>query len=129
MDELGPCEPFAVHEAVYGAHHTLALSGELDIVSAAELEARLREVSSDGTTGITLDLSRVTFMDSAGLRAVLYAKELADSHECEFAVIPGPPNVQRLFELAALLNVLPFEIGGRTPTMLGGASGPEELAS
>jgi anti-anti-sigma regulatory factor len=29
--------------------------------------------------------------------------------ECHFTLIPGQPQVQRLFELTELLDVLPFE--------------------
>jgi anti-anti-sigma factor len=53
-------------------------------------------------------LSKLTLIDSTGLRAVLFAKELSDRHGYEFVLIPGPSHVQRLFELAGLFDVLPF---------------------
>jgi anti-anti-sigma regulatory factor len=59
-------------------------------------------------------------MDSTGLRTVLLAKELCDSHGFELSLVPGPPKVQRLFELTALLDVLPFD-GGRDELSDGGA--------
>jgi anti-sigma B factor antagonist len=102
-------EPFATQDAVCEGRHTLAPSGELDIVSAVELESNLLHISRARTTGITLDLSRLTFKDSTGLRAVLFAKRLADRHGYEFSIVPGPPRIQRVFELVALLDVLPFQ--------------------
>jgi anti-sigma B factor antagonist len=104
-----PPEPFYVRDVVQDGHHRLRLSGELDILAAPRLETVIRRVCAGGPTGLTLDLSRATFIDSSGLRAILLAKELTDEHGYGFALVPGPPNVQRLFELTALLDVLPFE--------------------
>jgi anti-sigma B factor antagonist len=101
-------ETFEARDAVHEGHRTLILRGELDIASAGRLEATLLEVCADGTTGITLDLSGLTFMDSTGLSAVLLAKVMTENHICELSIIPGPPNVQHVFELAGLLEVLPW---------------------
>jgi anti-anti-sigma factor len=48
----------------------LVLLGELDIAVTAELEAHLRQVAGAGRR-IRLDLSRLSFMDVCGLRAVI----------------------------------------------------------
>jgi anti-sigma B factor antagonist len=104
--------PFEVQDSVCGGRHTLVLSGELDIVSAPELEAMSRMLCADGISGVALDLSKLTFMDSTGLRAILSVKEISDSHGYEFMLIPGPHNVQRLFELTGLLDLLPFDETG-----------------
>jgi anti-anti-sigma factor len=100
---------FEMQDAVCGGRHTLVLSGELDLVSAGSLEAMVLLLCADGITGFALDLSKLTFMDSTGLRALLCAKDVADSHGYEFMLVPGPKNVQRLFEVTGLLNVLPFQ--------------------
>jgi anti-sigma B factor antagonist len=100
--------PFEARAEVSGGRQTLVLNGELDIVSAGQLEAMLAEACADGTTGVTLDLRGLTFMDSSGLRAILLAKELTDSRGLDLAVIPGPPSIQRVFDVTALLDVLPW---------------------
>jgi anti-sigma B factor antagonist len=104
-----PPVPFEVHDAVCGGRHTLSLHGELDIYSAGELKAMLLEVVRDGTSGVTLDLSGLTFMDSTGLYMVLFGRELTERHGCDFSLIPGSPKIQHVFELTALLDVLPFQ--------------------
>jgi anti-anti-sigma factor len=101
-----------IRVAVADGRYTVAVSGELDIVSAAKLEAVLLQISADSASAMRLDLSGLTFMDSTGLRTVLLAKELCDSHGFELSLVPGPPKVQRLFEVTALLRVLPFEGDG-----------------
>jgi stage II sporulation protein AA (anti-sigma F factor antagonist) len=101
-----------IRVAVADGRYTVAVSGELDILSAGKLEAVLLEISGDSASALRLDLSELTFMDSTGLRTILLAKELCDSHGFELSLVPGPPKVQRLFEVTALLRVLPFEGDG-----------------
>src|SRR5919112_2261160 len=45
----------------------LTVSGEVDSTSAPALRARLDEVLDKGAVELTVDLTRVTFLDSAGL--------------------------------------------------------------
>lgn len=97
-----------VEDLVWGGRRTLILTGELDHGSAPMLNATLLKRRGLGTNKLSLDLSKLTFIDSTGLRGVLSAKELAESHGYEFLVIPGPRHIQRFFELAGLLDVLPF---------------------
>jgi anti-sigma B factor antagonist len=49
----------------------LTLRGELDLGTAAQLEAALAEANSD----VLLDLRGLTFMDSTGVRVLLEAAE------------------------------------------------------
>ena len=97
-----------IQDAVTAGHHHLAIVGELDMASAAELEAAVEGLRSQTTTAITLDLSEVVFIDSTGLRAVLAGHKLCTQEGYAFNLIPGPPAVQRLFELTGLLDSLPF---------------------
>ena len=89
-------------------HHTLVLTGELDIASSWLLEHPLLKIRADGVQSFTLDLSGLTFIDSTGIRAVLAASGLCATRGCEFMVIPGPGQVQRVFEFAGLIDRLPF---------------------
>jgi anti-sigma B factor antagonist len=109
MNGLTLGEPFELKDAVCDGRHTLALYGELDIVSAGELKDVLVEVTRDGTGSLILDLSGLTFMDSTGLYMVLFARELTERNGCDFSLIPGSPKIQRVFEVTALLDVLPFQ--------------------
>lgn len=99
---------FAVQDSVCDAHHTLALSGELDLAEAMGLETMIRRLCGDGLKGISLDLSRLTFMDSSGLRAVLHAQQLCREHRYDFFVVPGNGQVLRLFEIAGVIDALPI---------------------
>jgi anti-anti-sigma factor len=104
----GDARPFEVRDVVRDGLHTLVLSGELDIAPAADLEARVFELCAGGASCMVIDLSRLTFMGSTGIRLILSAREICAQSGCEFFVVPGPPSVQRLFELTGLLDSLPF---------------------
>ena len=91
-----------------GPRHVLVLSGELDMASSPALDGAVRGICTDSAEALTVDLSGLTFMDSTGLRVVLLAKQLCERHRCEFLVIPGPAQIQRLFEVAGILERLPF---------------------
>jgi anti-anti-sigma factor len=55
-----------------------------------------------------LDLRGVAFMDSTGLRLVMRQEAAARADGRTFALIPGPRAVQRIFEVAQMLDRLPF---------------------
>ncbi len=100
-----------LQDVVHNGGHTLVLTGELDIASCPQLVATVLQICSMGTSALVLDLSGVTFMGSTGLSAILSARGLCAKHGCEFMLIPGPDQVQRLFELAGVLDRLPFGTG------------------
>lgn len=100
---------FEIQDSVSAGRHELVLSGELDLASADRLKATLEGICSGATGAVTIDLSRVSFIDSTGLHALLAAQKLCEEHGCAFSLTPGPPAVQRLFELTGVLEVLPFQ--------------------
>jgi anti-sigma B factor antagonist len=100
---------FEVQDVVSDGRHRLLLTGELDLAPAAELEATLLRLCSDRTKAIAIDLSKLRFMGSIGLRLILLARELCEQHGYEFRLVAGPANIQRIFEMTGLLDVLPFQ--------------------
>jgi anti-anti-sigma factor len=87
--------------------HTIVLRGELDLASAPALEEAMGTVDGAGT--VTLYLRPLAFIDSTGVRATLAVREHCTRGGIDFTLIPGPKQVQRLFEIVGLLDVLPFE--------------------
>jgi anti-anti-sigma factor len=78
--------------------------GELDLVTVPLVDAQLTELWSVGFTHIVLDLREVSFLDSTGVRLLLawHAHSAADG--MRFGVISGPPAVQRVFEVAGVVD-------------------------
>jgi anti-anti-sigma factor len=104
-----PEEPqLELEEIVRGEGRTLALKGELDMKSAETLERAMRRLLAEPGSGlIVLDLGGVSFMDSTGLRVVLLCIALCVEDKRELELLPGPDQVQSLFEISGL-DYLPF---------------------
>jgi anti-sigma B factor antagonist len=101
-----------VQDLVAGGWHTLRLSGELDLASAALLEDAIQRIDMSAIAGTALDLRNVEFIDSTGVRAVVELHERCRQQRIEFRIIPGSAAVQRIFEVTGLLEVLPFQADG-----------------
>jgi anti-sigma B factor antagonist len=102
--------PFELQDIVSEGMHTLVMSGELDMATTPDVEAFIVECAASAR-GLTLDLSKLTFMDSTGLGLVLTAQRLCHVSGADFALIPGPRQVQSVFEVTGLLDQLPFQTG------------------
>ncbi len=89
-------------------HVRVTPRGELDVTTAPEVERRLGELRDSGVDHVLLDLRQLAFMDSTGLRVVMRADAAARTDGHTFAVIPGSPAVQRVFDLAGLTDRLTF---------------------
>lgn len=87
----------------------LTLRGELDLTSAPAFERELRAAESRPLRLVVIDLSALEFMDSTGLRALLVARERAQSDGYELALRRGPRQVQRVLELTKTVDAFVFE--------------------
>jgi anti-sigma B factor antagonist len=87
---------------------TIALTGEADLLGAPSLEAAFAEVCTGEPGLIVLDLRNLTFIDSSGLHALVTGHQLCRVRGHELKVIPGPANIQRLFEITGMNDALPF---------------------
>jgi len=82
--------------------------GELDMATGTILERTLRDLIDSGFDRLVIDLRRLAFMDSSGLRLLLRWDETARRDGTELSLIPGPPEIQRVFEMTRLLDRLTF---------------------
>jgi len=82
--------------------------GEVDISTVDDVRAAIEELRIAGFKRLILDLRQATFLDSCGLRLAVDATSHSAADGFEFAIVPGPPGVQRVFEVAGLSSRLPF---------------------
>jgi anti-sigma B factor antagonist len=87
---------------VPGGHVVVALSGEIDIVTAPAARDLLAEAASEAVTGITVDLSGVTFLDAAGLGVLAGASGAVQHLPGGFRLVAVPVRVLRLLRLTGL---------------------------
>ena len=86
----------------------LEVGGEIDVYTAPQLRERLISLVEAGDRQIVVDLGRVEFLDSTGLRCLLRFHKRAKQHGVEAAFLRGSSTVQRVFEITATVGRLPF---------------------
>jgi anti-anti-sigma factor len=88
---------------------SLTLEGELDLASVGELEQRLAAAQAQAPRRLVVDLRRLAFIDSSGLRAIIQADAHARAQGTDLVLRPGGESIQRVFELTGALDALHFE--------------------
>jgi anti-anti-sigma factor len=86
----------------------LVLGGELDMSARFQAEQALDELLATPVEQLVVDLGEVTFVDSTGMGLVLEVHDRARSEGFRLRLLRGPDEVQRVFELAGVADVLPF---------------------
>ena len=87
----------------------LVLSGELDTVSAPELQRRLDEVLAQPHARVMLDLNGLSFVDSAGVSVLIKAKQTAETNGRELVLRRPTEQLERVFALVGLADWLAVE--------------------
>jgi anti-sigma B factor antagonist len=108
-EHLPPPGPLAISCVMDNGTASIALEGELDLANAPQLEERLADVEGAGPTRVVVDLGRLAFIDSTGLRVLLQADARARERGHELTLRPGDATVQRAFEVTGALDILRFE--------------------
>jgi anti-sigma B factor antagonist len=85
----------------------VSLEGELDVASAPELLDALDELRRK-ETWFVLDLRKLHFMDSTGLRAVIRVSKQVSDQGRTMRVIRGPDLVQKVFEITGADALVEF---------------------
>ncbi len=85
----------------------VVVRGEIDLATAHHLDTALAEAEATDAKTVVIDLERVSFMDATGLGVIVRHASLDENSE-RVRITPGPPQVQRLFDLAGLRTQLPF---------------------
>lgn len=96
-DDLTLGAPLGVSVLQEGSVITIALTGELDLTTAHELEHAAAGVQPGGRC--VLDLRELSFMDSAGIRALMRLDLRARDEGWRFTVVRGRSAVRRILDL------------------------------
>lgn len=95
-------------EAVREGVVVLAVRGEVDLLTAADLERRLQEVLAGGARHILLDLGDCEFFDSSGLNVLAQARRRPDGGMSLSIIIPPDGVTRPTFEITHFEEVFPI---------------------
>jgi anti-anti-sigma factor len=82
------------------------LAGEVDLSNVEDLGERLEQAVSNRAQGLVLDLSRVTYLDSTGVRLIYrLARQLGDRQQRLRLVVPDDSRIRRVLLMAGVASV------------------------
>lgn len=90
-----------------GSALVVALEGRLDTTTAPELEQELKN-SLDGVTDLTLDLAKLDYISSAGLRVLLSAHKTM-MKQGQMKVTNASEIVKEVFDVTGFCDILNIE--------------------
>ena len=117
-NSAGP--PFEIHVNDDGAEVRVTALGELDIETSPQLDATLRRAEAPGRN-VTVDLRRLTFMDSTGINLLVAHASRAESERFTFSIWAPEGAAGRVLDLAGVRRMLP--IVDRPPPVSGARLG------
>jgi anti-anti-sigma factor len=88
--------------------HTLVLAGELDRVSAPDLETEIERLCEIGVGALTLDLRELERIDATGVAVIVHRCGWCERHGCEVTLLTDAPELQRALALAGAGERVPL---------------------
>lgn len=96
---------FEVHTVHDADTIVVALAGDCDLRSRDEMTAALLAAAQTGRT-VTVDLARVSFLDSSGLHALVRAHHAAVERAGALYVVNATGTVATVLEITGILTLL-----------------------
>ena len=86
---------------------TVTPEGRIDTLTAPELEKKLCEII-EGVTELVLDMGKVEYISSAGLRVILKLQKLMH-HQGKMKLVSVNESVMEVFEITGFSDILNIE--------------------
>ena len=80
----------------------VGVSGRLESADAVSFEKTVRTAVEDGDRAMIMDLGALTYISSAGLRAVFMTASTLEKRSVRFALCSLPDTVQKVFRLSGM---------------------------
>jgi anti-anti-sigma factor len=91
-----------VRSEVLGRAVVLRISGEIDLSNAWVVSGAMREAISNQVHAVVVDLSGVSYLDSAGVRVLFdLSRSLAEHDQRLVVVLPPGSTIRRALEVSA----------------------------
>jgi anti-sigma B factor antagonist len=101
--------PFEVRTVTLAGEVTVAIHGEVDVSTAAQLWEHLAEAIPQATHRLVLDLSDTAFIDSIGLGVFVRAFKRLRYQGAEFVLRSPCPTARRTLDITGLDRVMTID--------------------
>jgi anti-sigma B factor antagonist len=99
-------DPLSITVDRHGDTTIVAVAGELDLHTSDQLTQAVGRALDTGPTAVELEASGLRFADSAGLRALLVARDDAQRRGATLRLTEVSEPLDRLLEMTGLRDVL-----------------------
>jgi anti-sigma B factor antagonist len=103
--QQGHHEDLSIHVHVADDMQVYELTGSLDIATSPTVRAALVAASERGSHRLIVDLTRVDFLDSTGLGALIGGQRRAKEFDGEVRLVVKEGQILRLLRITGLLKV------------------------
>ncbi|MGH3264689.1 MAG: STAS domain-containing protein [Trebonia sp.] len=97
-----------VRRSRYGT--VVLVGGDLDVETDESFQAILLDVMRSYSPRLLLDLTSVTFMDCAGLRALVLTRRRAETRKGSVRLVAASPVVRRVIAMTRMTDSFPITV-------------------
>lgn len=94
-----------IHEAKIGSHRILPLEGEIGLHVSPRIAAKLSGLINDRPEKLVIDLSKVSYIDSAGLGMLIEGMQKVEAYRGKLYLVGMQEPVRTIFETSRLDQV------------------------
>lgn len=98
--------PVEIATSASGTATVVAVTGELDVYTAPDLEVALNDLIQQGRSELVIDLSGVEFLDSTGLGVMVKALKWAREAGGSLRVVATADRITKVFTITGLVEVM-----------------------
>ena len=91
-----------------GTTSTIEVEGEWDLAQRDATRDAVSKALERRPECLVVDLSRLTFIDSSGVHGLIDTSKRCAGPGARLVIVPGPPAVQRVFDVCGVTAILPF---------------------
>lgn len=87
---------------------TVRVTGRLDSTSASKFESGVNSLSSGSKTSVVVDMEKLEYISSAGLRAILLLTKAANANGSKLMLCALPSQVKEVFKISGFDKIIPI---------------------
>lgn len=100
--------PFEIHSECEAGTGRLTVVGELDMATVPQLEAKVHAMLAREVHALIIDLGKLRFIDSSGLRLLIILRDRAAAEGWTLSLLRPSGRVLSIFALTGADENLPF---------------------
>ncbi|MFH1867977.1 MAG: STAS domain-containing protein [Candidatus Omnitrophota bacterium] len=86
--------------------YSVDLDGSIDNETYTQFEDELREIIDEKTKAIIVDMAKVTYVSSIGIRVIIWATKDLKKKNATFAMINLQTQIKKVFEAVKILPII-----------------------